>query len=365
MGFPINSKTIRHLKQCAWKYVLVTLMPSTAFAASTKHQRFCLQTFNAYGPAYASNLEQRTTALARELELSPCEIVQLQEVWNESHHERLLSALTTSLPFLSAVRFDHFQNPVAGNSGLSVFTSEILTDQKFEAFSVNTDGLMDNIRSLFGVIKGIGSSWITLRSDEQFRIHMINVHLHPSSQAVRITQIAQLIEHLENPTLTGQPVIVSGDFNFKPNSLEYRLMRGLPSMRDSFREVHGPYHAGECTYCENNPHHWAGVSGVIDYIWLKNGTTIQLNPLTSQINLRGINGVVPSDHYGLRVQIEAAIQESLPAPDDVSMSEETENTILDAIKILDSATQLTDQVEWARTKLLNWRSQHSHRRQRT
>ena len=351
-------------------FATVALLGSTlALAEGPKvsEQSFCVQTFNAYGPAYAPSRDQRTLTLGKELELSPCQIIQLQEVWQESHHDLLLRSLSGSLPFMSAARFDHFQTPVIGNSGLAIFTSEFLSGQVFEAFTLNTDGMMDNIRSMLGVIKGIGSSRISLRTDQRIEIHMLNVHLHPSSQAVRVAQILQLVERLNTLATTGAPVILTGDFNFRPNSVEYELLWRTTGVRDSYYEVNGDYASDACTYCENNPHHWAGLDGVIDYIWVRNGRDIRLKTLAAQINLMGVNGITPSDHYGIKTIFEAqyAANEPSTALEAPQTDDYSRAVILKAIQILDAAHHLKGQLSTTKNKLLNLLKQNAHERQNT
>ena len=277
---------------------------SISLAEPSLNAYLCLQSFNAYGPSYARNLKQRTDTVGDYLQLNPCQIIQLQEVWTESHHDWAMTAIQRSLPFLSSVRFDHFQNPSAGSSGLSTFTSEIITDQQFEAFRVNSDGLLDNIREIFGVIKGIGSSVITIRANESARINLLNVHLHPTSQQVRLTQIIQLIERVESILETSDdPIMITGDFNFTPDSAEYGLLKNVLRLSDTYVEANGPYTKDTCTYCASNPHHWPGVTGVIDYIWSLSRPKIRILSKKSLFNMHGLLGVVPSDHLGIRSYI--------------------------------------------------------------
>ena len=274
--------------------------------ASTMSSRLCVQTFNAYGPAYAANLEERTSILGRELEKFPCEIIQLQEVWTEDHHIGASEALGQSLPALSAARFDDFQKPHIGQSGLAIFTSEVLSNPRFEMFNENQDGLLDQIRAVFGVIKGIGSSLVTLRRDENISLQLMNVHLHPSSQEVRITQVVQILENIERRLPLSKPLIISGDFNFKPDSAEYALLRDVSGLTDSYAASNDGYSSQTCTYCISNPNHWPGVDGVLDYIWFKSSTLTKVEPSHSFINLIGMNGIAPSDHYGVRTYFNVA-----------------------------------------------------------
>lgn len=263
----------------------------------------CIQTFNAYGPAYSRDLEKRTVVVGEELSASPCGIVQMQEVWSDTHHNWMMHALAESMFSLSSVRFDNFQRPQIGQSGLATFTTEILSSQSFAPFQVNTDGLMDNVRELLGVIKGIGSSMITIRQNEDQKIRLMNVHLHPTSQRVRIAQVVQLLEAFFKYYPSKDPLVITGDFNFQPASTEYNLLQSVTRLTDAYVATNGPYATDTCTYCENNVHHWPGHRGVLDYIWSRRGQNHSVTHQKTFVNLYGLNGVTPSDHFGLRSHV--------------------------------------------------------------
>lgn len=335
-----NRALLIKLTSCV-AFAVLTGIPQSAAA---EERQFCVQTFNAYGPTYATNLEQRTNVVARELEDLPCEIIQFQEVWSESHHKSLIAATSSSMPFLSAARFDDFQNPVAGSSGLSTFTSQVLSHQIFKKFSINRDGLLDELREVLGVIKGVGISRMTLRDDERFSFRMFNLHLHPSSQPVRIAQLTQFIELLDQTEPTRGPTIVTGDFNFKPNTIEYELLRHTTGLRDAYIAAHERYETDVCTYCVSNPLNWGGVNGVFDYVWFKNGQSIELSVDDVTINMKGMHGVVPSDHFGLRTTFRASLNsssETASENDQLSRSERRA-AIIKAIQIIDDAENFGD-----------------------
>jgi hypothetical protein len=264
----------------------------------------CIQTFNAYGPAYSRDPEKRTVAVGQDLSASPCGIVQMQEVWSDTHHNWMMDALAESMFSLSSIRFDDVQRPQVGQSGLATFTTEILSSQSFVPFQVNSDGLMDNVRELLGVIKGIGSSMVTIRQDEDQKIQLMNVHLHPTSQRVRIAQIVQILEAFYKKQPLESPLLITGDFNFQPSSVEYNLLQSVTRMTDAYVANNGPYASNICTYCESNIHHWPGPNGVLDYIWSRRSQHRTVIHSQTFMNLHGLNGVTPSDHFGLRSHIQ-------------------------------------------------------------
>jgi len=352
------SDTFKNLLQGLCAAFLLSAIPglSGGFAAT---DTICIQTFNAYGPAYSRNLEQRTAMLGQLLFKSPCEILQLQEVWTESHHDMVLNAIQRSLPFLSAARFDYFQSPSEGQSGLAIFTSEGLSNQEFEKFTVNQDGLFDEIRGMLGVIKGIGSSVISLRHDPARKIQMLNVHLHPSSSPVRIAQVTQLLAKIETMLPMQMPLILSGDFNFKPDSIEYSLLRDVANLTDSYLAVHKEYSTSTCTYCIDNPNHWDGVDGVIDYIFLGQSAGVVATPKSTIINLHGTNGEAPSDHYGIRSHLNISDRN----PTSISAGE-FENRRHRGIRSLDQAIATLTPSAWTSEELSNARQQLLRYKQR-
>lgn len=300
---------------CAWSPLL-----------KADSDTICVQTFNAYGPAYSRDLEKRTAALGDELRTSPCGIVQMQEVWSDTHHNWVLDGLAQSMSSLSGVRFDDVQRPQLGQSGLATFTTEILSGQSFVPFQVNTDGLFDNVRELLGVIKGIGSSMITMRQNEGQKIRLMNVHLHPTSQRVRIAQVVQLLDAFFEYHPLQNPMVITGDFNFEPSSVEYNLLQSVTRLTDAYVANNGLYSKDICTYCESNVHHWPGHKGVLDYIWSRRGQYHSVKHLDTFINLHGVNGVTPSDHFGLRSDVQL-VESSVEAVDPKTFHERRQEAL--------------------------------------
>jgi hypothetical protein len=127
---------------------------------------------------------------------------------------------------------------------------------------------------------------------------------------VRITQVTQILTRFERMLPLTAPVVVTGDFNFEPGSVEYNLLSSFTLMTDSYERDHDGYHDGVCTYCADNPLHWFGESRVIDYIWTRSTATSRIAPDGSLINLRGNEEITPSDHYGLRSYVTLTTQDS-------------------------------------------------------
>jgi hypothetical protein len=106
-------------------------------------------------------------------------------------------------------------------------------------------------------------------------------------------------------------LILTGDLNFTPSSLEYLFLKNVLLVEDAYASIHGGYAGGDCTYCANNPHHWGGGDRVIDYILTRSAASTDARSVKSVINLREAHGITPSDHYG--VQAGLAITDRAPA----------------------------------------------------
>jgi endonuclease/exonuclease/phosphatase (EEP) superfamily protein YafD len=280
--------------------------------SETPNLSFCIQSFNAYGPAYSTDIKGRSQDVAEELSSDPCDIISMQEVWKEWHHDFLAAALTSSLPQMSAIRFENVDQQHQGNSGLSIFTSNFPEKLAFEKFKLNKSGFFDRIRGMLKVIKGMGMSEISLRSEPTQKINLIDLHTHQDRIPVRIAQMTQLILRYETMLPLKNPIIIAGDFNATPDSIEYQLIESVAGFTDSYKSVHSSYEPGICTYCANNPHHWGEkIDRVIDYIWMRSSPTASLFAATAVINLKGQDGIIPSDHFGRRSEFE--IKNQAPA----------------------------------------------------
>lgn len=265
---------------------------------------FCVQSYNAYGPAYARNTIHRTQMMVSRLKkMDSCEVLQFQEVWSSDQAQIFLDQMPP------------FQKTSAPNLklrlGLMGFYQGESLGSFTHVFPLNNDGgLLDGVREAFSVMKGFQVESISLeksndRSDKIFSkepIYFINTHLHPSSVGVRLAQLLELyqwrLHHLN------QKLVLTGDFNFETGSLERRIVMGLLGLRDSAYEVWGSYSSGFCTYCEENPLRWMSGNHVFDYVFYSNfggNEELKLSPRKGEVNFKADDGEFLSDHYGLRL----------------------------------------------------------------
>lgn len=273
------------------------LLASPAFAATGS---FCVQTFNVYGPAYASNVEGRLVRTAEELVRGPCEATQFQELWREVNYQTFIQALSPSR--LAFIRADEIRTGDEAMTGLaSGFSGQVLGASS-ELFAVNNKGgFFDKIRDLTGVQKGF--TLIEAKVDHAPLALYVNLHTHPDEEAIRIAQISQLVLAVANRTSSGElPLILNGDLNATPNSLEVALLSDVLLLRDSYIEANGEY-GTTCTYCAANPLSWSNEDRVIDFVLARSSPSVELKAIKSEVNLQGPANDPLSDHYGVRSQL--------------------------------------------------------------
>ncbi len=281
----------------AFLFLITLFFAPTAFSAN---KPLCVQTFNVYATPYATYVPLRLDWMSQELNQNPCEAVQFQELWQESDYERVADHLQKGR-YLS-LWADNFRYGFDGQKiGLaSAFLGNILR-AKSVLFQVNNeDGLLDWVRDNFNVQKGF--SYVEAKLDNGLRALFLNLHTHPNSEAIRLAQIVQLIDFVEkNPN--NLPLVLTGDLNAPPISLELDLLRDLLLLRDSFVEANGPYEGSNyslCTYCSENAFSWSSQDQIIDYVLIRNGTQLAWSVEKSEINLKGNEMMPYSDHYGVR-----------------------------------------------------------------
>ncbi len=275
--------------------VSMTSLAESFWQADPSPPRFCLQNFNAYGPIYAKDIFERTDRMTSELQAIPkCDVVHLQEVWNESQITQIEKDLKRQYNMSTP-------NKTARIGVMSLFMEDIISEET-QTFNINNEnGVLDSIREAFDVKKAfhiVRSSFFDVNEIFQF----VNTHLHPASQPVRLTQILDMVQwRLKHQN---EKLLLTGDLNADPGSVEHRLVKYVLGMSDSLELHMNGYHRSICTYCTGNPRGWMFSNHVFDYIFFSNvgDSSSTLKVLSSQINMRGTPRRPLSDHFGVRTQ---------------------------------------------------------------
>lgn len=286
------------------------------FAASAQADRgtLCVQTFNVYGPAYASNVSGRLKKLADEFLREPCDAIQLQELWKDNHYNEFVQAMTSAR--LAPIRADQTRRDKA-ITGIAALMKGSVSNASSELYKVNNeDGLLDWIRDVSGVQKGF--SLITTKLDAiSVPVTLLNTHTHPTNEAIRVAQLVQLADAvlLRSPELAGRPMLFAADTNATPESLDVEILRKVLLLSDAYLETNGSY-SDICTYCKRNPLSWDSKDRVIDYVMYRNSPTLAFRAETTAVNLKGTDREPLSDHYGVRAILGWEDRESAPLADD-------------------------------------------------
>ena len=176
------------------KLGIFLLIALSGFFAHAK-QSFCMQNFNAYGPVYAPSVVSRTARMNYEvLQMPQCDVVQLQEVWNKGQIDQVTEDLSSSYHISAPNR--------AQKIGVMSLFQGLIQKTETHLFKVNSDGgFLDGARETFNVKKAFHVVKADLpRLSES--MYFMNAHLHPTSQAVRLTQILDLLDwRLQNQDL--------------------------------------------------------------------------------------------------------------------------------------------------------------------
>lgn len=271
------------------------VVAQSSWTSDNRPPQFCIQNFNAYGPIYASDIAERTERISSFLQGIPkCEVVHLQEVWNEGQIDLFENSLSRQYNISSPNRQEKI-------GLMSLFMADIQSEKTLD-FAINNEGsLLDTIRSTLNVKKAfhvVRSRFFAIGEDFYF----LNTHLHPTSSAVRITQILDLLRwRLENQDAK---LILTGDFNADIGSIERQMVMLTLGAHDAMVNYFGGgYPSGYCTYCAGNPLGWTLDSHTFDYIFFSNvgyaSTTLRVEH--GQVNMRGTPRSPWSDHFGVRV----------------------------------------------------------------
>lgn len=268
------------------------LMLLPLFALAPRAEALCVQTFNAYGAFYAGATAARTARIATELQARGCDVVQLQETFPTS-------AVDMPATFARGLAETHAvaAAPESHNGLVALVKGEIRETTFFQFFE----------QTLIGIRKGFTVTRARLPGMNE-EVYLVNLHLHHSSSPARLAQLLEMIDwRLSHPSLT---MILTGDFNADPGSLERRFVTTLLRLRDSVEEARGAYPAGWCTYCKDNPRSWdgfpfGGTDHVYDYIYVSTGTATALDfaARAVEVNLQGAPGFTLSDHYGVTAEL--------------------------------------------------------------
>ena len=288
------------------KYIVLLLFVSVFVFAEQliitdvqNKQNVCVQTFNTYGVSYAGNLKERHKQTLDFLRNEACDINLLQEVVDQEHYNNLLD-LSNELNMTSAYFGIPDDDKTSGLVG--VFRGNIV-DLDMQYFPDVQNTVVNFVYQSFqSVDKGFGVVQFHHPQLLQNTLLVLNLHLDHILQQTRVSQILFILERiLHRPDWWDTLLIVGGDLNFSPGSLEFNMMKYLLRLQDPYEKINKERF---CTHwCEDSDYEVLNTlfgGQVRDYILFKPSSKVHIYPVDIDVFPKKHNGIDLSDHYGVR-----------------------------------------------------------------
>ena len=261
-------------------------------------QQLCVQTLNTYGMFYSANLEERHEQTLHFLRQYDCDIILLQEVWEDDHYQNLVQ-LSQDINMRSV----YFRKPSDDRrSGLvGLFKGGVQKSDVIYFSPTIKSGLDGFYKWLKFIDKGFGMAEVNIPWMYQNFFLVFNFHLNHISQTERISQLLLYLKWMLENSYKDRAIIAGGDFNFEPASLEFRIVKRLLRFKDPYEQVRkNP----KCTHlCEDSGYDWSNFfvgESIRDYIFFRSSSKISFEPQDISIFPKNYNDVALSDHFGLR-----------------------------------------------------------------
>jgi len=232
---------------------------------------------------------QRFAAIAYKLD--SFDVICLQEVWIKEDQELLRSICKEK-----GISYSHvFSSGLIGSSGLQILSRFPIKEVFFHQYRVN--GAIYRVdHGDYHAGKGFGFARIQINDTQSVSVvvtHTIARYKDDDSyHADRLSQVWELIRFLQLTSRPNQPVIVAGDMNSKPNSVEYSMFTRVGKLFDAFGEftsTHPLPTEATITSMDEKPQR-------IDYIFFSKANNWKL--IDSRVVLND-SEFLYSDHFGV------------------------------------------------------------------
>lgn len=279
-------------------------------------QTLDILTLNTWGIATSSDKARRIAAIATYLAECTHDLVGLQEVWEMPDLKLLIEgAKSGGLTF-----HHHFASGVSG-SGLVIFSRYPIIQVHFHRFRAASAS-----RTFWEYLggKGIGMARVETASGviDVYNTHAVAQYRPDAAdenKAHRAAQLYEMTEFIKTHTQEN-PAVMLGDFNMQPHHIGYRIMTKLVGAADTYRALH-PDDAG-VTFSPENPYNTGKRAEPIDYIFIRDGQTRSVTPVTSAIMLKSYEDIAYSDHYAIATTLDLRpATESSPQPSSEDIAE--------------------------------------------
>ncbi len=301
-----------------------------------------VQTLNTYYPFYASGKLQRKSSLFKLLQKETSDINFFQEVWLKRFHIDMKN--WSQLLGMKSIVYDTLKKNSKW-SGLVTLLKGDVHKKEIHFFPIGED-LYDYLYSIFDINKGFGIAYITHPKFPNTPLWVVNTHLHHVTQKTRLLQLIHYFKWFLNPAVLQDPVICAGDFNFEPDSLEFKIIQNMFLFKEPQSYLGMEY---SCTLCKDNEYSISHTLSeylsvdyekTTDYIFFRSSPYVRLIPKNFHIFPKKYNGHFVSDHYGLKVDIELQRDSSHQK---AVVSKELERRIKNFSQTLDEAQSLLGQ----------------------
>lgn len=269
--------------------------------------RLKILTLNFWGvPILTGRIQKRLALFAKQILVNKPDIICLQEIW-----------LLKDKKFIKdQLKGRYYVNNSGGSKklgeifnlnrkgGLVTLSRYKIENSKFYQFKKHDYFRIDELVGGKGFLK-------TQIVSPVGKFILINTHLSagfkPNNQKIRIQQLNQLLRFAKK-TKQELPLILVGDFNFKPQTPEYRLITKnfidtgeLKNLDTASKEAKLPKSSFYPVWRLFRKLSNRLLEGRVDYVFVKKKQKISVRPINSWIVFKDKNLV--SDHYGYLVHL--------------------------------------------------------------
>ena len=273
-----------------------------------------IQTLNTYQTSYSRESKKRRLSVLKFLRQDNSDIIFFQEVWSEYFHENIEEA-SQSIG-LKSINYDALAKNTK-SSGLVTIVRGDIHEKEIHFFPYGRDIYENLLYRPSNTNKGFGIAYVTHPKFPDTPFWTVNIHLHHYKQKTRLLQLVHYLKWFLNKTILQSPIIFAGDFNFKPDSLEFKMIQYMFRFKEPQSCLGLDY---KSTYCKDNPYtailgYIPTTSGkTVDYIFFRSSPKVKLNPKKFRIFPKRYEGRFLSDHYGLKTDITFKNAQGLQQP---------------------------------------------------
>jgi len=280
-------------------------------------------TLNAWAPPepLARDVSYRIQAIGEKLPDYHVDAIAFQEVWTaEARRELFRAGVRAGLVHAWAGEGRSWL-PGTQRGGLLVLSRWPIEEVRFEAFAVR--GEPERAVTNLEYLSGKGFVRLTLGTPDG-PVGLINTHLHAGHRRQAHHYIphraAQAIQVAAGSASDQIPLVAVGDFNFREGEADYRILRGLLSLRDVAVELD----RRENTTLTSNPYRNGRNDRRKDFVFVRDGAHVGLSTrrieriFDDPLAIGGREGAY-SNHAGLVADLAFDRPAGAPADRDVAI----------------------------------------------